>query len=144
MKNILVPILAIGALAFIALRRTSFAKNLIFVFRNIALRGKIFAPKIVITIGIQNPSNQSATIKSIVAKMKWNGAEFANISSFQTLKVLPNSETPLSITAEPSILGMYDTIKTLLKTGLKNGKLTIDGTANVDNMQLPISINQVL
>ena len=144
MRNFVLPILAIGAIAFIALRRGSFAKNLQYTFRSIALRGKLFSPKIVVTIGIQNPSNQTATIKSIVAKMLWNGAEFANLTTFQTLKILPNSETPLSITAEPSVLGLYDTIKSLIKGGLKNGKLEINGTANIDNLQVPLTIQKAL
>ena len=140
MRNILLPIIGIGAIAYFLIRRTAFATNLIYVFRGIRVAGKLFSPKIMIKLGIQNPSNQKANFKSIAAVVKWNGNDFANISSFNPVTIAPNSETNIEVTAEPSVLGLYDTIRTLIKTGLKNGKIEITGTANVDNLQLPVNI----
>ena len=140
MRNVILPVLLVGAAAFFLLRRTTFAKNLVYVFRGIKVRGKLFSPKIEITIGIQNPSNQKAEFKSMTAQVGWNDNNFANVSTFKAITIAPNSETNLVLTAEPSVFGLYDTIKNLVKTGLKNGKINITGTANVDNLQVPVNI----
>ena len=140
MRNIILPVVLVGAAAYFLFRRTTFAKNLVYVFRGIKVRGKLFSPKIEITIGIQNPSNQKAEFKSMIAQVGWNDNNFANISTFKPVTIAANSETNIVFTAEPSVLGLYDTIKNLIKTGLKNGKISITGTANVDNLQVPVNI----
>jgi hypothetical protein len=144
MRNIILPVLGIGALALFLFRRTQFAQNLIYIFRGVKLRGKLFSPKIEITIGIQNPSNQRANFKSIVGVVKWKGNEFANISSYNPVTIAANSETNINVIAEPSVIGLYDTIRELVKGGLKGGKIQITGTANVDNLQLPVNITKAL
>ena len=142
MRKMILPLLIAGAAAFLLLRRSSFAKNLIYIFRGVKLRGKWLSPKIEVTIGVQNPSNQKAEFKSMTAVMQWNDKDFANISTFKAVTIAPNSETNLVLIAEPSVLGLYQSIRDLIKTGLKNGKITIVGTANVDNVQVPISISK--
>lgn len=145
MRKMIFPLLlAAGAAAFFLFRRGTFAKNLVYVFRGIALRGKLLKPRIEILIGVQNPSNQKATIKSFVAVASWKGQQFANISNFNTVTIQPNTETRLTLTAEPSVLGLYGSIKEALKTGLKNGQLVVKGTAMVDNIQVPVNISQNL
>lgn len=144
MKKFALPLLAIAAAAFFLIRKTKFAARLQYVFRGIRLRGKIFSPKIEVKLGIQNASNQSATIKSLVGNIQWKGSEFATIKMFNEVKILPNSETPVAIIAEPSVLGLYDTIRTLVKTGLKGGTLEISGTSNVNNVQIPFVIKKAL
>ena len=144
MRKMILPIIALGAAAFFILRRSTFAKNLVFVFRGIKIGGRWLSPKIELTIGIQNPSNQKANFKSMSAVISWNNSEFGNVSSFTPVTINPNSETNIKVIVEPSVLGLYDTIKTLIKTGLKNGKISIVGTANVDNLQIPINISKNL
>lgn len=144
MRKLIFPLLIAGAAAYFLIRRTSFAKNLIYIFRGIKVRGKLFTPKIEVTIGVQNPSNQKAELKSLTAVIAWNGKEFANVSTFKGVTIAANSETNITLTAEPSVIGLYETIRNLIKTGLKNGEITIKGTANVDNLQLPVSITKNL
>lgn len=144
MKKFLPLIIAAGAAAFFLLRRGRFAQNLVYVFRGIALRGKLLKPKIQILIGIQNPSNQTANISSFVAVANWKGKPFANVSSFQKVEVKPNTETRLTLTAEPSVFGLFSSVKDALKGGLKGGTINITGTALVDNVQIPVDISKNL
>lgn len=144
MKKFAFPIIAIAAAAYFLIRKTSFATNLQYVFKGIRLKGKLFSPKIEVLLGIQNASNQSATIKSLVGRVQWKGSEFATIKMLTETKILPNSETPVSIIAQPSVIGLYDTIRTLVKTGLKGGILEISGTSNVNNVQVPFNISKSL
>ena len=144
MKKFLPLIIAAGAAAFFLLRRGTFARNLVYTFRGIALRGKLLKPEINILIGIQNPSNQRATIKSFVAVASWQGKPFANVSSFEKVEILPNTESRLTLKAQPSVFGMFTSVKDALKTGLKGGQINVKGTVLVDNVPVPVNITQNL
>jgi LEA14-like dessication related protein len=143
MQKYILPIVVLGAAAFLLIRRTAFAKNLNFVIRGVKLGGRWLAPRIEITIGLQNPSNQKANFKSLSGLVKWNDAEFANISSFNAVTIAANSETQIKVNAEPSVMGIFETVKKIIKEGIK-GKITIVGTANVDNLQIPINVTKNL
>ena len=144
MKKFLPLIIAAGAAAFFLFRRGTFAKNLVYTFRGIALRGKLLKPEINILIGIQNPSNQRATIKSFVAVASWQGKPFANVSSFERVEILPNTESRLTLKAQPSVFVMFTSVKEALKTGLKGGQINVKGTVLVDNVPVPVNITQNL
>jgi LEA14-like dessication related protein len=141
MNKFLIPIVAIGAAAFFLIRRTQFAKNLNFIIRGVKLTGRWLSPRIEIEIGIQNPSNQTANVKSMSGVVRWNNAEFANISSFNNVTIAPNGETKIKVNAEPSVMGIYETAKKIIKDGLR-GRIEITGSANVNNVQLPFNIGK--
>lgn len=143
MQKFILPIVVLGAAAFLLIRRTAFAKNLNFVIRGVKVAGRLLAPRIEITIGLQNPSNQKANFRSMSGLVKWDGSEFANISSFNAITIAPNSETQIKLNAEPSVMGVFEAVKKVIKEGLK-GRIEIVGTANVDNLQVPFNITKTL
>lgn len=144
MRKYILPIIGLGVAAYFLLRRRTFASNLRYIIRDVALRGTLLSPKIQITIGIQNTSNQKAIVKSIAGSVYWNNAEFAKISKFETIEIKPNSETAFKFDAIPSALGVFQTVKDLIKQGLKNGVIKFEGTINVDNINVPLNIEKTV
>jgi hypothetical protein len=141
-----VPFLLIGGglVALYIFAKSSLSNNIKFVFRKIGFGGKILQPKVYITLGAQNPTNTGATIKSIVASVNFNGKTFADVSSFVTQRINPGSESNIVLIAEPSVVGIFGTIREMIKSGNIKGNFEITGTANIDGINLPLQITQTI
>lgn len=131
-----------AGIAIFLLSRLSLSKKLNFLFQSIKTGGTILQPTIDVGISVQNPTNQTAVIRSISGQITLNNKSIANISSFETQTILPNSDTLITIKARPSILGIFNTIKNVLNNQTGNNTIVINGSANVDNINLPFSISQ--
>lgn len=128
-----------GGLALWLLTRVSLGKRLIFNFSGIQPKGKILNPILEITIAAQNPTNQRATINSITGTLFLDGKEISNISSFKQQTILPNAETFLTIDARPGLVGIVNVIRDLFsREKSKSYKFRFSGSANVDNIVIPI------
>lgn len=138
-----IPLVLIGGLAtWFLLTKRSLSNNIKFVLRKIGFGGKILQPKIYITLGAQNPTNTGAIIRSIVASVNYNGKTFADVSSFVTQRINPGSESNIVLIAEPSVVGVFSTIREMVKSGNIKGKFEINGTANIDGINFPLQITQ--
>lgn len=142
MRKTLFPLVALAVVGFLLIRRSLFASNVNVVLQDVALRGTITRPRINITLGILNPTNQKATIKSLIGSLSWNDRDFANVSSFRTTEVLANSETKLLIEAKPDLLGAASVIADLIKKGLKGGVVNFKGTINVNGVNIPLNVTK--
>lgn len=131
-----------AGLGIYLLSRVSLGKKLNFVFQSITTGGTFLQPTIDLTIAVQNPTNQTATIRSISGQVLLNNKFVSNISSFNQQTIQPNSESFLTIKARPSLIGVFTTIKNVLTNKTGNNVFTINGNANVDNVSLPFSIEQ--
>lgn len=102
-------------------------------------------PILQLTIGVQNPTNQSFTIRSIVGDITSNDNYLANVSSFTASYIVPNAESLLQINARVSVLGLasdvYDTI-----TGNSDIRQNIKfaGSVNVDGVVIPLKLNYAI
>jgi hypothetical protein len=138
-----VPFILIGGLAaWFLISKRSLSNNIKFVFRKIKFGGKLLQPKVFITLGAQNPTNTGATIKSIVASVNYNGKTFADVSSFLTQRINPGSESNIVLIAEPQIVGIFGTIREMIRSGKIKGNFEITGTANIDGINFPLQISQ--
>ena len=142
MRKYFVPLMALAVVGLLLIRRSMFASNLEIILRDIALRGSVTRPRINITLGLQNATNQKGIVKSIVGTISWNGTKFANMSSFKTTEILPNAETKIIIQAEPDLLGAGSVIVDIFKKGFKGGEVNIDGTINFNNVNIPINVTK--
>lgn len=98
--------------------------------------------KIQLTIGILNPTNQTAKLSSIVADLLIKGSQIATIEYYQEVKIIPNGKTKITMLVTPKGLGIITTILELTKKGgLKNLTASLLGTANIDNTALPLNVN---
>ena len=85
-----------------------------------------------------NPSNQSATINSIVGELYVNNKFLGNVTSFTSQKILPKASSNVSFTIKPSLLSALPIIKSILYNKSKGYSFTFKGNANVDGIVIPI------
>lgn len=100
-----------------------------------------------ITIMIQNVSNATINVNSMSGTISVGGTQVGNISEFNgTLVVPPNSQVPIKVTVNPSIIGLSAEIITAIQS--QNGQNTlpfvIAGNVNVDGIVVPFNITQNL
>ena len=95
-------------------------------------------------MAVQNPTNQTITIKSITGSISVNDKYLANVSAFGDQKVLPNAESTLQLTARPSATGVFQSVRELLTNPVGSIKATFDGTANVDGLVVPVSESKTI
>lgn len=144
MKKLIPVVLVAGLAAWYFLGKNVLSRNLKFVLRKISFGGKILQPKVFITLGVQNPTGSGAVIRSIVANVSFKGNVFADVSSFTVQNIAPQSESLIVLTAEPSILGVFNTIRDAVKSKEIKGDFAITGSANVDGVTFPIDIKNTI
>jgi LEA14-like dessication related protein len=145
MKKNFLYIAAGAVLIYFLLRKSSFAKNLIFSFNNIKLQGKLLQPELIITLSVQNPTRQAARITAISGTLFLDDQAISNISNFNQQVIQPQMESLISFSARPGIIGIANVLKEIF-TGTKNKQYTFKfiGTANVDGVLLPIDQEFIL
>jgi hypothetical protein len=142
MRKYLLPLVGLAVVGYFLIRRSTFANNIQVVLKDIALRGTITRPRINVTLGIQNPTNSKATIKSILGNVLWNDQSFANVSSFKTIEILPNAESTFVVETRPDLLGASGVIVDIFRKGFKGGVIKFEGTINVNNINLPLNVTK--
>lgn len=101
--------------------------------------GTLLNPLINVEMAVQNPTNQTVSIKSITGSLSVNGEYVANVSAFGEQVIQPNTESILKLTARPSASGIFSSIRELLTTPMGQLTTTFTGSANVDGFVVPIS-----
>ena len=133
-----------GAAALYFLARYRFSQKANFLLQSVQPGGTLLAPVVKINMLVQNPTNQEIVIKSIVGTLTVGGKFLANISSFGDQKITGNSQSVLSITARPSAIGVFNTLKQLLTQPIPGTKIVFSGSANVDGINIPVEQSQTL
>ena len=130
-----------GALvALYLIGRTRLATNVKVLFRGLSFGGGLRKPSISLRFGVQNPTDQTATVRSIVGQVDANGRTVADVSGFQALQVGPNTESILTVQAQPAAVGIVQTVAEFLRQKERGPvRVTFTGTANVDGVNLPIN-----
>jgi hypothetical protein len=130
-------IAVLGGLAFWLYSRKRLQETALFSFDGVRIANN----KLQIKLGLSNPTNASVTINSIVGVLISKGNDIANVQSFEKVTILPNNKTMISLDVTPSLIGLFTTVKQIVrKGGLKNLNLRFKGTANVNGLPLPIDV----
>jgi len=138
MRNLLLIGGALVALYIIG--RTRLATNVKVLFRGLSFGGGLRKPSISLRFGVQNPTDQTATVRSLVGQVDANGRTVADVSGFQALQVGPNTESILTVQAQPAAVGIVQTVAEFLRQKERGPvRVTFTGTANVDGVNLPIN-----
>jgi hypothetical protein len=135
-KKIIFIIAGITGLYFLAKR--NLAKKVQFSLSNVSTSGTVLKPKIRISFLALNPSNQSATIKSIVGSLTVNNQFVGDVTSFIDQKILPNAQSIITVEITPSIISSLQTILHIIKNKSKNYNFSFKGNANVEGVVIPI------
>jgi len=146
MKKNIIWIAAAAAAIYFIIRKSSFAKNLIFSFNNIKLVGKLLQPELIITLLVQNPTKQAATITAISGTLYLDNKAISNISNFNQQFIQPQMESLFSFSAKPGVIGIANVLSEIFfsKTKSKQYSFKFIGTANVDGVLLPIDQEFIL
>ncbi len=136
-------ILVAGVAALWAYSYFKLAKSLNFTFKKIGIGGGLITPAINITLGLQNPSSQSATLTSIAGSVYINDKYLANFSNFNAQNIAANSESDILIIAKPNLIGTASIIRDFIKNRGK-GQIVVklEGTANVDGNAIKFNQTQ--
>lgn len=102
------------------------------------------APKVNISMLVQNPTNQRVVIKSIVGSVYVGGKFLAYVSSYGDQVIEGNAESVLNLTARPTAVGVFQSLKELVTQPLGTIEIRFSGTANVDGINVPIEQSQTL
>lgn len=133
-----------GVAAIYLLSKLRFGQKANFMLRSLRPGGTLLAPTINVEMAVQNPTNQTITIKSITGSVSVNDKYLANVSAFGDQKVLPNSESVLRLTARPSAVGVFESVRELLTQPIGTIAASFQGTANVDGLVVPISESRTI
>lgn len=133
-----------GAAALYFLARFRFSQKASFILRSVRPGGTLLAPIVKIQMTVQNPTNQRILIKSIVGELSVAGKFLANVSSFGDQVIAANSESTLNLTARPSAIGVFNTLRQLITQPIPGTQIVFSGTANVDGVNVPVEQSQTL
>lgn len=132
-------------IALFLLGRARLAKNIKVIFRGISFTGGIVKPSINLRFGVQNPTDQTAEIRSIVGSVTANGKTIADINTFVSVKLAANSEAIIPIKAQPAALGIASTLWQYLQSKQREKlQIMFTGTANVDGINFPIETSATI
>lgn len=138
MRNLLLIGGALVALYLVG--RSRLATNVKILFRGLSFGGGLRRPTVTLRFGVQNPTDQTANVRSIVGQVDANGRTVADVSGFQGITVGPNTESILSVQAQPAAVGIVQTVADFLRQKERGPvKITFTGTANVDGLNIPLN-----
>jgi hypothetical protein len=124
---------AAGALYFFA-RKKRFAASVRFELKQIKLQGS----NVIAKIGVLNPSNEQAVIKSVLGTLYYNGKAIATVKNFKATTVRAASESDLEMIFVPSLVGVLSSLADLVGTKKVKG-FKIVGSALVDGVLVPLN-----
>lgn len=124
---------AAGAL-YVFARKKRFAGSVRFGLKQIKLSGN----NVIAKISILNPSNQTATVKSILGTLYYNNQAIATVKTFKEIQVKPTGETETELIFVPSLLGVLSSLADLVGTKKVKG-FKITGSALVDGVLIPLN-----
>lgn len=128
---------AAGLAAYWLLTRKSIADKARLIFRKISFTGGLRRPKFVLDFVVDNPTNQTGTLKAVTGEIFVNEKLVADFSNFSEQRIAARSRNPLKIEARPSgsVLSLL-TSKGLFQSGVN---YEIKGTANFDGIVSPFT-----
>lgn len=127
-----------GVAIFYLIKKATLLNRIQFYLNKAKLSGSLFRPVIQLEYVIENPTNNSAELKSVVGEVYVNDQFVARFSKFGSQTIDPNAQSPLLINAVPVVTGVFSAIKDLLTQPSGSGvRVRTTGTANVNKIVLP-------
>lgn len=124
-----------GLIAWFLLRKARTISSLQFVPLDISLSGG----SLNLVIGVQNPTSNPLTLRSLIGGLYVDGQRVARISDFTTQIVQPNAETPVMINVAPDLFGLVSGVVNAIKNGLPTtNHMQLQATANIDNQPFAV------
>jgi LEA14-like dessication related protein len=129
-----------GAAAWWIWQKYNFSQKVQFKIAGISIEGSLLNPQIILSIALINPTKTSTTISNITAELFLNGyTKIADVFFNEQIEILPNSQTILPLSINSFLSNIINTIKQLFIE--KKGSFDLKGSAKVDGITIPFSIN---
>jgi LEA14-like dessication related protein len=138
--NVLFLIAAVGV-GVIALNFTKVGDTVQVILKSVTVNS-INNWSIVITV--QNVTNTSVTVNSLVGTVSVNGAQIGNVSSFIPVNISGNSQSDITVVFQPSLLTLPNAVITAIQAATSNNQLqfNVSGNFNLNSLVLPFSLSQ--
>lgn len=141
-KTALILLSIAGVVVYSLLRKGGGIKNLRFfpgAIKKITWNGTM--PVLEFSLGVQNTSNQSFTIKSVAGNIYANGTYIGNVGAFSPQNVAPNSQAMVTLLFRLQLTGVVNNIIDAINSGTFKQTLKMDLIVNVDNLQVPVNFD---
>jgi hypothetical protein len=127
-----------GVAVWYLIKKATLLNKIQFYLNKAKVSGSLFRPVIQLEYIIENPTNNTAELKSIVGEVFVNDQFVARFSKFGSQTIDPNAQSPLLINAVPVLTGVFSAVKDLLTQPAGSGvRVRTTGTANVNKIVLP-------
>lgn len=92
---------------------------------------------------VQNVSNAQIVLNAMSLDLAVNGNDLGNAAVFpqNPIVIQPASQQPIAVQITPDWLSLPSTIQTLLQGNISALDVTADGTANVNNIPVPVHVD---
>jgi hypothetical protein len=142
-SNTATPLL-IGAAAIAAwwfFSRANTLNSLIFIPKGVGVQGA----GLNLVLGVQNPTGSAIQLNSIAGSVNVNGSPIGNVSNFSPIVIQPNAETDVPLYLTANLFGLAGGVINQLDGNEGSGNFTasLSGTANVNNIPVPVNLNFV-
>jgi len=141
-KNVLIFGGIAAVVAFYLFTKANAGKKVAISFQSLKFGGDLLSPKIIISLLLQNPTNQSFNINSIVGSVFLNDKFVGEINTFKKVVLTGNATGVIDVNLKLGLLQSFTTVKNIIKNkGLKTVVARVQGNANVDGLVLPFNEN---
>lgn len=130
---------AAGLLAFYFFNQSRTLGYLNYYIQGVDLGFTGITPVLRINLGIQNPSNDSFQVKSIVGNLYANNSLIGNVSAFGTLNIPAASSVVYPLYIRMSLMGVVSDIVKIFEGGGITQQIEFDGAVNVNNITAPLT-----
>lgn len=133
---------AIGLIAYSFIRKTAGLSSLNFFPAGIIdFKFQGVTPVLTVGLAVQNTSNQSYTLQSLAGNIYTNTFLVGVVSDFIPVDIKANAQTIVPIQIRLSLIGAVNDIIRAITTGDITQDLQLRSNANIDNLQLPLTLN---
>jgi LEA14-like dessication related protein len=138
-------ILILGAVAFVAynaFETAEFAQTVNIIFGGVDIQN---LNSWIVKMYVQNITDKSVVVNSMTGVLSLNGDEVANISSFQQVTVLPNSQSEIDVKISPELLSIAGSVVDLVNNTGSQLNFNATGNVNVDGLPiLPFNLDKTV
>ncbi len=131
-----------GIVLYETYQKSSAANDINVIFSGLSIKN---LNDIQVQITVQNVTNASITVNSLVGNLLLNGNQVAAISDFNTQTIIPNGQTTFTVDVSPSWLSIIGDVQTFLSTTGTELNFTAVGNVNIAGLPyLPFNLQQTV
>lgn len=97
------------------------------------------SPVLLVSMVVQNTSQQTFTLKSIAGDVMSNNYWVGNVSYWLPQVIAPNQQSTIKLEIRLALIGIVQDIINAFQYGNFQQEIVLKANANVDNIQVPIN-----